>query len=301
MRATAPSPATGDARVVAGRAVCYTANVSPPPDERPPEPHAEPPAAPHPSLVPFAAAAERRLTVHGKEVRLVHVPGRAYRPLRSGPARPAFAPSPAERIIREEAYWRGDGLALTPNRHPFAPEQRILWTTEPAREPDLRFWQAAVAWVERTRGMGLLNTIGAAATIVRAHAHLVPTPWPFLPSLRDEPADDLVHGLDLPPACTLHQKAVPFVVLGVRGPTAARAEALLRLASLRLTAAWNVALFAGEAWLLPRRTETPAPDFPHALGAAEFAGQWCYTDADAFAAATPEVLERALAAAGVTR
>ena len=105
-----------------------------------PAPEAQPsppPVEPDPSLVPFQPAAKRTLTVFGGPVELVLVPGRKLRKDVAAGDRPPFGRSPAARIVRDEAYWRGDGLALTPNRYPFAREHRILWTTQPARDPDL--------------------------------------------------------------------------------------------------------------------------------------------------------------------
>lgn len=254
-----------------------------------------PPVEPHRSLLPFAPAALRHEVAFGAPVVLAWVPGRKVRQGAVG-RRPAFAPSPADRIIASEAFWRGDGLAATPNAHPFAHEQRILWATTPLREPDVAMWTAIGAWADAANGTALVNTIGAASTIARAHAHLLPERLPFLAGLRDRAVVD--PPIDVPPGVHLVAKDVPFCLLGVRGEPAARATALARLASARLTAAWNVAVQDGTAWVCPRRVETPSPHFPFALGAAEVWGRWCYVDEAPFLAARGEDLERALLAAG---
>lgn len=255
-----------------------------------------PPIEPAASRLPFAPAAERRLTVLGVEVSLVLVPDRRARGGRAVAGRPALQRCPASRILAEEALWRADALVLTPNRYPFAAGQRLLWMAGPTREPDRAFWLAALAWAERAGGSVLLNTVGAAATIARAHAHLVPERRAFLGSLPTRQCTlDLI---DVPPGGELIAVDAPFCALGVRGPVAARATALVLLAEARLTAACNVVAEGDTAWVVPRTVETPAPWFPQALGAAELWGRWCYVDEAPFAAATGADLERALVEAG---
>ncbi|HEX6811487.1 MAG TPA: hypothetical protein VF384_07680 [Planctomycetota bacterium] len=257
---------------------------------------ASPPVEPHPSLAPFEPAATRSLTVFGCRVELVLVPARKARRDRATSDRPAFVRCPASRIVREEAFWCSEGLALTPNRYPFAHQQRILWPVLPVRDPDLGLWVAAADWADRCNGTALVNNIGSAATIARAHVHLLPERLPFLGALPERRCElDLV---DLPGSAELVVKDAPFCLLGVRGPAPARAEALLRLAEARLTPACNVVLQDGTAWVYPRRIETPAPHFRAALGAAEVWGRWCYVDEEPFAAATGADLEQALVAAG---
>ena len=230
-------------------------------------------------------------------VEAVFVPGRGQRRGIAGASRPAFAPSAAESIIDAESYWHAGGLHLTPNRYPFATEQRILWPDEPRREPSSSMWAAVCAWVEASGGTAMVNTIGAAATIARAHAHLTPERLDFLPTLAVEagPADLAA----LIPEVELVQAALPLCLLGARGGTAAaRGHAIGTLALARLCPTWNVVGQDDTAWMLPRQIETPAPHFPFALGAAELWGRWCYVDEKAFAAATGEAMERALIAAG---
>lgn len=254
-----------------------------------------PPFAPD-RLVPFAPAELRPLPVFGAPAFAAHVPTRKLRQDRPSAERPAFRRSPAPRIVGEESLWQADGLVLTANKYPFARDQRILWPAEARREPHLAMWTAICAWVDGSGGSALVNTVGAAASIARAHAHLSSERLPFLAALRERPAPaDLV---DLPPGVQLIAKDVPFCLLGVRGPAEARALAVWRLAEARMTAAWNVVVQDGTAWLYPRSAETPAPHFPYPLGAAEVWGRWCYVDREPFAAATGAMLEQALVVAG---
>jgi hypothetical protein len=254
------------------------------------------PIADHERLVAYAPAAVRRLRVFGAHVEAALVPARRQRVGAAVAARPPFARSRAARILADECIWRGDGMALTPNAFPFAQGQRLLWPLVPLREPDAALWQAAFAWADAAGGAALVNNVGAASSIGRAHAHLCAERMPFLAGLPEQTGPHDV--IDLPDGVALVAKAVPFCLLGVRGPAAARALAVVRLAEARLTAAWNVVAQDGATWLLPRRAETPAPHFPHALGAAELWGRWCYVDEAAFAAAREADLEAALVAAG---
>jgi len=247
------------------------------------------------NLVAYAPTATRPLSVFGAPVEAALVPIRKRRAGRATVDRPAFAPSRAARIVASESCWRGDGLALTPNAFPFARGQRLLWPEEPLREPSAAMWAAAFAWADGKAGAALINNVGAASSIGRAHAHLCAERLPFLGALRERTGPrDLI---ELPAGVEMVAKDVPFCLLGVRGPAAARALAVVRLAEARLTAAWNVVAQDGASWLLPRRVETPAPSFPLALGAAELWGRWCYVEAAPFAAATAADLEAALVAA----
>lgn len=240
------------------------------------------------TLVPFAPSATRPLRLHGADVELAWIPERRLRAGQDREHRPAFAPCPADRIIAEEAYWQDDALALTPNKYPFARDQRLLWMTRPAREPDLTFWRAATDWVERADGTALLNNIGAAATIARAHAHLVGERLPFLEQLGERTLRRAP--IQVPAGCELVAKDLDRCVLGVRGPAPAQAEALALLADARLTETWNVILTRDAAWVVPRAEQTPAPDFPSPMGAAEFWGRFCYVDEAAFEAASERSL-----------
>jgi hypothetical protein len=254
------------------------------------------PPLPAADLPPFAAAATRAVAVFGAPAELVLVPARRGRPGIAEAARPAFAGSPAARIVADEALWRNDGLVLTPNRYPFARRACLLWPAAPGREVVPALWTAAAAWVAATGGTALRNDVGAAATIARAHVHLVAERLPFLSAL---PEQRLRADWFEVPGVELVSKRVPFCLLGVRGAADRLGEALLSLAEACLAAAWNVVIEPDAAWVMPRRVETPAPHFPFALGAAELWGRWCYTDEQAFAAATGADLERALVAAGM--
>lgn len=255
-----------------------------------------PPIGPDPRLPPFAVEARRRLSVFGAPVELVHVPARQLRRDRATDDRPPFGRSRAAAIVADEALWRDQRHTITPNRYPFAADQRILWPNEARRDPDLAMWIAIGEWADAAGGTALLNTIGAAATIARAHAHLLPERSPFLAALPDRPLRS--EPIELPGGGELLAKDVPFCLLGVRGDATLRAQAIVAMAEARLTASWNVVVQDRTAWLYPRRVETPLPFFPFALGAAEVWGRWCYGEREPFAAATTVDLERALVAAG---
>ncbi len=261
-----------------------------------------PPHATEPTLLPFEPIASRELTVFGATVEAVLVPGRRGRGGIANGTRPPFARARAESIVANEAFWRGDGLALTPNRFPFAHDQRMLWPDEPVREPTMAMWQAVCAWCEGENGGGggsaMVNTIGAASSIARAHAHLTPERRGFLPGLAVEAGPrDLI---DLPDGVELFAAKVPFSLLVVRGgTTAARGAVIATLAESRMTPSWNVVVEDGTAWLYPRTIETPTQAFPYALGAAELWGRWCYVEDEPFQAVTGEGLEKALAEVGV--
>jgi hypothetical protein len=217
-------------------------------------------------------------------------------PGRASADRPAFARSLAPRIVADEALWRGGGHVLTPNRYPLADRQLLLWPDRMQREPDEDFWRLVGEWVTGSAGAALHNNVGAAATIARCHAHLVPERLPFLTAL---PERAVTAPIELPPGVSVVAKDLPLCLIGLRGDPGPLAQALLRLAEARLSAACNIVMQDDTAWVLPRRTETPAPHFPYALGAAELWGRWCYLDEEPFAAATPTALEQALVAAGM--
>ena len=78
-----------------------------------------------------------------------------------------------------------------------------------------------------------------------------------------------------------------------------RARAASHLIATRLCPAFNLVAEKEIAWVFPRSAvETPAPHFPHALGAAEIWGRWCFEAEAPFHAATPADLERALICCG---
>lgn len=244
------------------------------------------------TIVPFEPTAERTLEVYGIPVHLALVPGRKARSGHDRERRPPLQRSPAERILREEAYWRTETLALTPNKFPFGKNQRILWMATPARDPDIHFWRAGLAWADAMDGTVLLNNIGAAATIPRAHAHFIEEKMPFLASLAEAPLQTDI--MDVPDGCEMVRKDVPFCMVGVRGDLEGKAETLIRIADSRLTATWNVIINKDTVWIVPRGKQTPAPYFPSAVGAAEFWGRWCYVDEEPFERATGNDLEKAI-------
>lgn len=254
-----------------------------------------PPFSADARVLPLVIEAARELSVFGAPARVALLTHRARRANRPGETRPAFRRSPAPHIVSAEAIWRGDGLALTPNRYPMLDEQRILWHTVPQPHPGLTMWRAVHEWVDAHRGSALHNTVGAAASIAAAHVHLSRERSAFLSALPLRPGTlDLVEVDDL----QIEAAAVPFCLLRLSGSARTRAAGVEQLSVARLTPAWNVVVEAGATWVYPRRREIPAPHFPHALGAAELWGRWCHTDDASFEAATAAAMERALVEAG---
>ena len=249
--------------------------------------------------VAFAAAARRTLVLFGAEVELLWLPDRRNRRGRPIEARPAVAPDHAARIIAEEALGSGDGIVLTPNRHPFGPRQLVLWRDRFQREPDAVLLATGSRLAEETGGTLLLNTIGAAASIVRSHAHLLGERLVFLDSLAYEPT--ACSALALPAGIVLERVAAPWpcLLLAIRGPRDSRVAVAMDLALHRCVPAFNLIDDGTTTWFCPRVVEVPAPWFPQALGSAELWGRWCWDDEDAFRSATSEDLVRAIAVAGV--
>jgi hypothetical protein len=256
------------------------------------------PFALHPPA-PFRPADRRSLSLLGGDVELLWLPERKARGGVPSAGRPAFVRSVAERILEQEALWRGADLVLTPNRYPFAARQLVLWSAQPVRDVTLPMLDAALALEQRCQGTLLLNSVGAAASIPRAHVHLVADRLPFLDAMPQapwRPAALDVDGVD----CVRLLPPFPALVVGLRGAQGARARAVHRLLELRTTAAVNLVSSRGTTWLMPRSPiEIPAPHFPHALGAAELWGRWCYADEAAFRAARVEDLVAALRLGGL--
>jgi hypothetical protein len=247
--------------------------------------------------VPFSPAERRRLTVFGAPAELVLLPERAARPGKPGADRLLFCTDVVTRILAEETSWQDESIAITPNRYPFAAAQQIYWARRRTREHDAVFLASVFAAVDGCGGAGMINNIGAAASIPHAHAHVTSERLPFLGALRTLPlAADWFSPIT---SVSLVAADLPLCLIGVRGPAAARALAVATLQMCRMTAAVNMVMQDGTTWLYPRSAiETPAPHFPYALGAAEVWGRWCYSDRAAFTAATSATLERALTTAG---
>lgn len=247
----------------------------------------------------FAPTATRSGSVVGLPVELIWLPERRARRGRPRLDRPPFPPSFAERIIADEAVWEGQGLVLTPNRHPFADRQVLLWTKEPRREPDARLLECGFELAAGCDGALLINCIGAAASIPWCHAHLIGTRSTFLAALPLAPLELPLAG----PGVEVLRAVAPFpaALVALRGPIGARAAAAERLIRLRSCAAFNLVDSDATTWLFPRTRETPAPFFPQALGSSELFGRWCYDEEEPFARATPADLEAALALAGCAR
>ena len=244
---------------------------------------------------PFQPAGRRTATVFGSPVELLWLPDRAARPAIPTATSPAFRADVAERILANETVWRDGSLALTPNRYPFAATELLLWSEVPVREPDQHMLEVALQLEEATECTLVINSMGAAASIPRAHAHLVAERAPFLEQLPRRPCE--VSFLPAGSGVELYQLTEPFpgLAVGVRGGAKPRARALRRLLELRTAPPFNVVSQFGTSWLFPRsHVEIPAPHFPHALGSAELWGRWCYGRQADFEAATEADLEAAL-------
>ena len=250
--------------------------------------------------VDLQPAASRELPLFGATVELVLLPERADRPSRPSLQRPAFQSSPADRILATETIWRNDGFAVTPNRYPFARQQFLLWSEQPTREHSEAFLTLLFGWALSADCRALVNSIGAAASIPRAHAHLTSESADFLSNV----AEQQLHAPWLPDidGVRYYQKDIPCCVLGVRGEPSSRAAAIHAMQLFRLTAACNLVVEGDTTWVYPRSEhEVPTPHFPFALGAAELWGRWCFIDEESFANATSDDLAQALKMAGCPR
>jgi hypothetical protein len=253
---------------------------------------------------PLNVTARAELQLFGAGAELICLPDRAARSGVPG-TRPAFQPNRADEIIRREAVWEAPGVALTPNRFPFADRHAVLWCTERRWHPSLAMLEVGFAIEDATAGTTIVNSVGAAASIARSHIHLIGERLPYLSQLRKADLEADVVGLrktDLD-GCQLERLASPFPVLavGVRGPHANRARVVHRLLECRTTPAFNLIGSEGTAWLVPRsEVEVPAPHFPQALGGAEFWGRWCFDDRDTLEKSTAQALEQAVRLTGVS-
>lgn len=253
------------------------------------------------ALVPpanFAPTKRRMLQVGPAEAELLWMPERATRGGVPGTARPAFRPSPVERICREESVWEGSGpsgsrFVLTPNKFPFASRHAVVWHTEPVREADHAMLSLAFTAADDLQVTAVTNAIGAAASIARAHFHLLGETKTWLDGFGGEPWED--PSLDRRDGVTVERLlGFPGLCLRLRGGAEDRATAVARLLEIRTTTAFNLIGMPGISYLLPRAPiEIPAPWFPQALGAAELWGRWCFHDEDAYENATSDSLMRA--------
>lgn len=242
----------------------------------------------------FEPAARRRVWVLGAPVELVWTPERARRRGRPGAGRLPFSVCPSARILAEETVWRNEFVALTPNRYPLGERCAILWRHAPEREADAALLEVGLALAEATRGSLLLNTIGAAASIARAHAHLLSERSGFLESFGRRPWNGPDPGLGGDVEVYTPGERFPGPAVGVSGPLRARAAAAAELLRRRLRPAANLVAVDDMCWVFARTRETPAPHFPHALGAGELWGRFFYTEREDFERASPADLETAL-------
>ncbi len=241
-------------------------------------------------------AAVRTVCVFGAQVELAWIPSRAARAGQPGPDRPAFRADAAERILANETLHRESSLTVTPNRYPFARQLALLWAEPAQREASVELLSTAFAWAWRHGGTALLNSIGAASSIARAHVHVTPEQLPFLDQLDEEVlAADWLPRTD---GVAFVRKRIPCWFVGVRGSAGDVARAVHALQLRRSSAAFTLVARDRTAWLVPRTLET-APGFPHPLGSAEAWGRWCYLREDDFVRAVPSQLEQALVASAM--
>ncbi|MEY3161932.1 MAG: hypothetical protein RIT25_1923 [Planctomycetota bacterium] len=247
-------------------------------------------------LVAHEPAAVRHVRVFGATAELAWIPSRAARAGQPGPDRPAFRGDAAERILAGETLHREGPFTVTPNRYPFAPQLALLWAEPAQREASVELLGTAFAWAWRHGGTALLNSIGAASSIPRAHVHVTPEQLPFLDQLDEEPL--AAEWLPRTDSVVFVRKRIPCWFVGVRGAAADVARAVHALQLRRSSASFTLVARDRTAWLVPRTLET-APGFPHPLGSAEAWGRWCYLREEDFARAEPAQLEQALVASGM--
>lgn len=192
--------------------------------------------------------------------------------------------------------WANDAVAITPNRYPLGERCLVLWRRAPEREADAALLEVGLALAEATGGSLLLNTVGAAASIARAHAHLLFERLAFLSSFERRPWRGPDLDLGEVDVYTLGE-GFPGLAVGIAGPLAARAAAAAALLRQRLRPAANLVAMEDTCWVFARELETPAPHFPHALGAGELWGRFFYAEREAFERATAADVEAALRAA----
>ncbi|MEO0480015.1 MAG: hypothetical protein AAF196_11075 [Planctomycetota bacterium] len=253
------------------------------------------------ALVPkpaFAPTARRALEFAGGEVELCWMPERAQRSGKPGAGRPPFLASPADRILREETVLERGAIAITPNKFPFSDRHLVLWQKRPIREAERELLDAVVSLAEKVEGTAIVNSIGAAASIPRAHAHVLGERLGFLPRFERATVGS-TFGLEPGGARLSRLSGLPIECLAIDGPFADRIALTHGLLQVRMTTAFNLIGEGETLYLIPRSaTEIPAPHFPQALGAAEIWGRWCFHDQQAFENATAESLTQAFQIAG---
>ncbi len=242
----------------------------------------------------FSPRERRTLKVHDVPVELVWSPERGVRSGFPQGLSPPLAPSPADRILAEETLWTDGQNSVTENRFPFGQDAFLVWANAPtAREPDAALFELLFRWSTAPDTTAMANSIGAAATIPRAHGHVIAERLPFLDALPREPAPS-----SLGEACVGLECATVRMgdreLFEVRGSAAARARCCHELLSRRRAIAFNVLAAGDRTVLVFRHEETPTPDFPAALGSAELMGRFVFVDEAAFRAADGTALERAL-------
>lgn len=236
-------------------------------------------------------ARRRLLPACGTEISLLLTPWRAARRPGGGTPPPA-GPDVGARVIENEALWEGEGAVLTPNRYPFTEDHLLLWEKRPVREPGPEFLELLLGLCrERKDILAFVNSIGAAATVSRAHAQLARTGEP--PPVSRAPVQAVDRdGLEwaFPP----QGGPWPGFFARLRGEPAPVARALARLVRLRLCPAFNLSVHGDSAWIFFRRKETARRAYPLPVGALELSGIFLFEAEPSFHVMTPEKVETAL-------
>lgn len=245
----------------------------------------------------------RSLEICGHDFELCFLPSRAARQGVPTDERPSFLAHPGHRIRREEALWTRGRLVATPNRFPFFGPSLLLWEgaaadREPSFDREVRGdWLVEAFALQQECGAVLVgNTVGAAASIPLAHAHLLLGRRPLLAASSAWPLVEVAcpqAGLRI--LATDPAASWPIFAGVVECEDAEeRARWVRALLDARSRASANVLAQDARAFVVPRRQENGAEDFPYAIGGGELSGRFIYADEKAYVSATRAGLEASL-------
>lgn len=253
----------------------------------------------------------RVLELFGRSFELCLIPDRAARKGVPSDTRPSFGSHPGFRIRREEAFWTGKGLVATPNRYPFFGPSFLLWPESGTpREVTRDFLQTVFEVQRELDAVVVCNTIGAAASIPLAHAHVLlgPRPmldpggpgsdregtecWPLRP-LDFDASVDVCESVRIQ-TTDLHASWPLFAAVVEAPCVSTRADWVRALLDTRSRAAVTILATTERVFLIPRRREGGAPAFPFAIGGGELSGRFIFADRSSYENASASGLERAL-------
>ena len=106
---------------------------------------------------PLNVTARVELELFGARAELICLPDRGVRVGAPG-ARAVFQPNRADEIIQRESVWEAPGMALTPNRFPFADRHAVLWCTERRWHPSLEMLEVGFAMEDTVAGTSIVNS-----------------------------------------------------------------------------------------------------------------------------------------------